>query len=112
MDKIRKDVVGGPSIVFTSKLVVDKTFIRRFTPICKSFVGFDPSQLYPHSMCQHMCIGLYTRRDLNPEKSRLTSQKNRTRSFENMVISNVQLTRMGCKVGSFYTTGRQKKRLL
>ena len=39
LQKIREDVVGGPSIVFTRKAVVD---------------------VYPYSMCQPMSTGLYT----------------------------------------------------
>ena len=47
LEKIREGVAGGPSIVFTRKAVVDETFIRKSTNICKSFVGIDASQLYP-----------------------------------------------------------------
>ena len=61
LQKIREDMVGGPSIVFTRKAVVDETFIRKSENICKSIVGIDSSQLYPHSMCQPMPTGLYTR---------------------------------------------------
>ena len=43
LQKIREDVFGGPSIVFTSKAVVDKTFNRKSTNICKSFVDIDAS---------------------------------------------------------------------
>ena len=39
LEKNRKDVVGGPSIVFTLKAVVDETFIRKSTNLCKSIVG-------------------------------------------------------------------------
>ena len=60
-EKTRGDVVGGPSIVFTRKAVVDETFIRKQTNLCKSIVGIDASQLYPYSMCQPMLTGLYTR---------------------------------------------------
>ena len=45
LEKIREDVVGGPSIVFTRKAVVDETFNRKSTNICKSIVGNDASQL-------------------------------------------------------------------
>ena len=31
LEKIREDMVGGPSIVFTRKAVVDDTFIRKST---------------------------------------------------------------------------------
>ena len=47
LEKVREDVVGGPSSVFTRKAVVDETFIRKSANICKSTVGIDASQLYP-----------------------------------------------------------------
>ena len=50
-DKIREDMTGGPSIVFTRKAVVDQTFIRNSVP----------SHFYPFSMCREMPTGLYTR---------------------------------------------------
>ena len=62
LEKIR-DVVGGPSIVFTRKAVIDETFVRKSTNLCKSIVGIDGSQLY--SMCQSMPTGLYTRWDFD-----------------------------------------------
>ena len=61
LEKIREDMVGCPSIVFTRKDVVDETFIRKSTNLCKSIVGIDASQLYPYSTCQPMPTGLYTR---------------------------------------------------
>ena len=45
LQKIREDMVGGPSIVFTRKAVVDETFIGNSGNICKSIVGIDVSQL-------------------------------------------------------------------
>ena len=109
LEKIREDVVGGPSIVFTRKAVVDETFIRKSTNICKSIVGIDASQLYPYSMCQPMPNGLYTSWDIDSENSRFTPRLNKTRSFENMVMSYFQRTRPDCKIESVYTTGRQQK---
>ena len=50
LEKIREDTVGGPSVVFTRKAVVDETFIRKSSNLCKSIVGIDASQLYPSSM--------------------------------------------------------------
>ena len=61
LQKIREDMVGGPSIVFTRKAVVDETFIRDYRNLCKSIVGIDATQLYPYSMCQPMPTGLYKR---------------------------------------------------
>ena len=109
LQKIREDFVGGPSIIFTRKAVVDETFIRKSTNICISIVGIDASQLYPYSMCQQMPTGLYTRWDIDSETSRFTPRQNKTRSFENVVMSDFQRTRPDCKIESFYTTGRRKK---
>ena len=35
LEKIREHIVGGPSIVFTCKVVVDETFIRKSSNFCK-----------------------------------------------------------------------------
>ena len=53
-EKIREEMTGGPSIVFTRKAVVDKTYIRVSSNVCKSIVGINASQLYPFAMCQDM----------------------------------------------------------
>ena len=84
LEKIREDVVGGPSILFTRKEVVDETFIRKFTNICKPTSVIDASQLYPYSMCQLMPTGLYTRSDTDSETRRFRPGQNKTRSFEIM----------------------------
>ena len=109
MERIREDVDGGPSIVFTRKANVDETFIRKSANICKYIVGIDDSQLYPSSMCQPMPTGLYARWDINSETGRFTPRQNKSRSFENMVISFIQRTRPECEIQSIFTTGRQKK---
>ena len=108
-EKNCEDVFGGPSIVFTLKAVVDETFVRKSTNLCKSIVGIDASQLNPYSMCQPMPTGLSTRWNLDSETSRFTSRQNKTRSFENMVMSYFQRTRPECENESFLTTSRQKK---
>ena len=56
-----------------------------------------------------MPTSLYTRWDFDSETSTFTPRQNKTRSFENMVMSFFQRTRPDCKIESFYTTGRQKK---
>ena len=94
---------------FTRKAVVDEAFIRKFSNICKSIVGIDASQLYPHWMCQPMLTGLYTRRDLDSKTSRSTPWQNKTRRFEIMVMSYFPWTRPERENESFCTTGRQKK---
>ena len=109
LEAIPEDVVGGPSSVFTRKAVVVQTFNRKTTNLCKSFVGIDASQLYPYSMCQTMPAGLYTRWDFDSETSRFLPRQNKTRSFENMVMSYFQRTRRECEIESFFTTGSWKK---
>ena len=60
-------------------------------------------------MCQPMPTGLYGRWDLDSEPSRFTPRQNKTRSFENRVMSYLQRTRPECEIENLFTTGRQKK---
>ena len=110
LETTREDIVGGPFIVFTRKAVVDETFIRKSTNLNKSIVGIDASQLYTYSMCQPMMTSLYTRWDFDSETSRFIPRQNKARSFENMVMSYFQRTRPECKIESYFTTSRQKKK--
>ena len=41
LEKSQEKFVGGPSIVFTRKAVVDETFIRKTTNLCKSIVEIE-----------------------------------------------------------------------
>ena len=109
LEKIREDMVGGPSIVFTRKAVVDETFIRKSSKLCKSIVGIDISQLHPYSMCQPMPTGLCTLWEYESETKRFTARQNKSRSFEKMVMSYFQQSRPDYKIESNFTTGRQKK---
>ena len=102
-------MVGGPSIVFTRKAVVDETFIRNSRNISNSIVGIDESQLYPYSMCQPMPTGLNTRWEYDTDSNRFATQQNKSRNFENMVMLYFQRQRPDCKIERFYTTGTQKK---
>ena len=43
LEKIREDMVGGHSIVFTLKAVVDGTFIPKSSNLCKTIVRIDAS---------------------------------------------------------------------
>ena len=102
-EKIREEMNGGPSIVFTQKAVVDERYIRNSSNICKSIVGIDASQLYPFSMCQDMPTGLYTRWEFDTEMQKFKARHNRNRNFENLVMYFYQESRPECK------TGKQKK---
>ena len=109
LEKIREDMVGGPSIVFPRKAVVRETRIRSSSNICKSIVGIDASQLYPYAMCQPMPTGLHTRWEFNADLQRFKPRFNKARSFENMVMAFFQNSRLECIIESFYTTGTQRK---
>ena len=98
LEKIREDMVGGPSIVFTRKAVVDETFIRKSSNLCKSIVGIDASQPNPYSLCQPMPTGLYTQWEYNSETKRFTARQKKSLSFENKVLSFFQQSRPDCKI--------------
>ena len=84
---IREVMVGSASIVFTRKAVVDEVFIRKSSNLCKSIVGIGANQLFSYSMCQPMPTGLYTPWEYDSETKRFTARQNKSRSFENMVLS-------------------------
>ena len=65
LEEIRVDMVGGPSILFTWNVVVDKTFVRNSTNWCKAMGGIDASQLCLFSTCQAMPTGLHTLLELD-----------------------------------------------
>ena len=60
-------------------------------------------------MCQDMPTGLYTRWEFDTEMQKFKARHNRTRNFENMVMSFYQESRPECKIESFFTSGKQKK---
>ena len=92
LEKFREDVVGGPSIIFTRKAVVDETFIRKSTNLCKSIVGINASQLYPYSICQPMPTSFYTRWEFHSETSRFIHRQRRPAPMKiwSCLISNEQ----------------------
>ena len=108
-DKIREDMTGDPSIVFTRKAIVDQTYIRNTENLCKSIVGIDASQLYPFSMCQEMPTWLYTRWEFDSDSQKFKARQKKSKKFENMVMSYLQSQRPNCTIESYYTTGTQKK---
>ena len=109
-EKIREDMTGGPSIFFTRQAVVDETYIRNSSNVCKSTVGIDASQLYPFSMCQDLPTGLYTRWEFDTDMQKFKASHNRTRNFENNVMSFYQESRPDCKTESFLTSEKHKKK--
>ena len=102
-------MIGGPSIVFTQKAVVDESYIRNSSNVCTPIVGIDASQLYPFSMCQDMPTGLYTRWEFDTDMQKFKARHNQTFNFENMVRSFYQETRPECKIESFFTSGKTEK---
>ena len=60
-------------------------------------------------MCQPMSIVLYKHWDLHSQTVRFKPRQNKTRSFENTVMSYFQRTRPDCEIESFFRTGRQTK---
>ena len=71
----REDFVGGLSIVFTRRVVVDETSVPKSTIVCKSLVGIDANQICPYSICQPMPTGFDTRWDLHAQTSIFTLQQ-------------------------------------
>ena len=101
LQKIGKDMVGGPSIALTRRTVVEETRIRSSSNTCTWIVGIDANQLYPHAMCQSMPTGLYTCWEFNVDLQRFKIRSNRTRSLENIVMAFFKNSRPECIFESF-----------
>ena len=99
LERIRKDVGGGRFIVFS----------RKSTNICISIEVIDASQLYPYSKSQSMSTGLYTRWDLGPQTRKFGARQNKTRIFENTVMSFLQRTRPLCEIKASIQHGDGRK---
>ena len=108
LQKIRENMVGGSSIEFTRKAVVEETLVRDLTNWCENIVGIDASQHYPSSLCQAMPTGLYSSWGINSECGQFKPRQNKARIFENIVMSYIQRVRPQCIVESFYKICTQK----
>ena len=73
--KIKKNVVGGPSIVFNRYHEADKTRIRGGDKMCKKIVGFDANALYLWALMEDMPTGHFTRRKAASQFKPVRSQK-------------------------------------
>ena len=94
--------------MFTRKAVVNETFIRDSSNVCKTSVGIDASQLYPYSICQDMPTGLYKRWEFDSDMQKFNARHNRSQNFENMVKSYYEETRPECTFESFHISGNEK----
>ncbi len=56
----RKNMVGGPAIIFKRYAEVNKTNIRNPEKTVKKIIGYDANGLYLWALCQPMPVGLYT----------------------------------------------------
>ena len=76
LEKIREDMVDGPSIVFSWKKWTN--FFRDSTNFCKTIVGSDVSQLYLFSGCQSLPTLLCTRWQVASESGKMKSRQKKT----------------------------------
>ena len=76
LQKIREDMVGGASIVFTRKDMVDETFIRNSGNFCKAIVGIAQVNCIL-ILCASPCQQDYTR-DGNLTQNLIDLNLNRT----------------------------------
>jgi hypothetical protein len=62
---IKKNLVGGPSIIFNRHQKVGETPIREnYDNICKHVIGFDANALYLYAFSKPMPVGMYIHRRL------------------------------------------------
>lgn len=108
--KIRSNVVGGPSIVFTRYAKACETIIRHNgSETCKTIVGVDASQLYPYSMTQKMPTGPYTRWDLTDDGQFFTHERDWRSQLEKQVLHYMNTLNPQCTIQCLFRNGKQKR---
>ena len=105
-------MVGGPSIVFTCKAVVEETFIRSSMNVCKSIVGDDAGQLFPHSMCQPMPTGVLLDENMTVKPNTLHHAKLNPTLSRIWFFIFFQKFQPDSRIKSIVTTGRQRIALM
>ena len=104
--KVKKILLVVQLSFLHAKQLLMKLLFESLQTFANLLLGIMPAN---YSMCQPMTTGLYTRSDLNSETGRVTPRQNKTRSFEDMVMSYFQRTRPECAIEIFFTTSKQKK---
>ena len=107
--KVRKDIVGGPSILFTRKSVVDETHIRKSTYVCQTIFGIDAGRFYHYSSRWATLTEFYIRYGFDAYLPWLKPRQKKSRSFGNTVMSLIQRKRSYSRFESCYRPGTQKK---
>ena len=96
--KIGKDIIGGPSIVFSCEFVLDECFIRKSTNLCISILDFHASHLYTNSLCQPKPTGFFTSLERESNTQQLTPRQKKSCSSDNMIFSYFRKTRPDCEI--------------
>ena len=109
MEKVREDIVGGPSIVLTRKTVVYKTFFESIRTCANQLLGFMPANYTPTrcvNLCRHdlTCVGITISRQLGAhfEKTATAALK-----IGSCLIFNEQDQNIGLKA-SIQKAGRKR----
>ena len=103
--KIREDMTGGPSIVFTRKAVVDKTL-----SVIHQISANQSLELMPGSSIPIQCVKT-CQHDCTLDGSLIPICKNSRLDITDLeaLMSYYQETKPECRIESFHTSGNQKK---
>ena len=95
-------MTGGPSIVFTRKVLENETFIRKSDNLFISIIVIDAIhynlilgvRIFPQACIQD--------RTTMKKHEKVKAKQNRFRTFENIVVSYCQATRTKYKIQCYY----------
>jgi hypothetical protein len=66
--KLKNNISGGASVVYTRHHEVDETYIRGTENLCKSVIGFDANALYLWCLAQDMPCGTLKSKNIKEAK--------------------------------------------
>ena len=117
--KIKNNIVGGPSIIFTRKHIAGETMLRNNPDkLCQRILGFDANALYLYCIGQDMPVGPYIRRfefaNFKPERSlkydKMFDWLDWLMKTENYEIQHKLNTGREKKIGPFFVDGYDERR--
>ena len=106
LEKIREDVIGGPSIVLHAKQSLMKLLFKILQTFANLLLELIPANFMP-TQCFNPCPLVFIHVGISIQR-RVDSHLDKTRPFL-WVMSYFPRTRPECEIESFFTTGRQKK---
>ena len=102
---VKRNIVGGPSIIFQRHMKAGETKIRNGLKTCQSVVGYDCNALYLWALSQDMPVGAFIRRR---EETKFKAEKYEFYMMAFHWLDYVSETQ-NCKIDHYLNSGKETR---